>query len=190
VMSEKKINPLLGKINTSTKVIGLKVSDFIKQGWNFIRSTAIGIALGIMPGLGGGPANLIAYATAKNQSKHPDQFGKGNPAGVVASESANNAVIGGALIPLIALGIPGDVVTALLLGGLMVHGIAPGPLFITQHTDIVYGVFVALIIANIAMIIFLLFGMRIFVKILSIPKHILFPIIIVLCGVGAFAENS
>jgi putative tricarboxylic transport membrane protein len=89
-----------------------------------------------------------------------------------------------------ALGIPGDTVTAMLLGGLIIHGIQPGPLFFSQNTDIVYGIFAALIIANIAMIAILFFGMRFFIKILSIPRHLLLPIIVVLCAVGAFAENN
>ncbi|EDL65579.1 tripartite tricarboxylate transporter permease [Bacillus sp. SG-1] len=189
--AEKKINPSLSKkVNHKVKGFGYKITEFVGQWWNFLRSSLIGIGIGILPGLGGGPANLIAYATAKNQSKHPEQFGKGAPDGVVASESANNASVGGALIPLMALGIPGDTVTAMLLGGLMMHGLQPGPLFFTQNVDIVYGIFAALIIANIAMIIFLFSGMRVFIKLLSIPKHILFPIIIVLCVVGAFGVNN
>ncbi|MFB5663646.1 tripartite tricarboxylate transporter permease [Alteribacillus sp. HJP-4] len=190
-ISEKKINPLsTQKLTYKIKGIGFSLSVLFKQGWNFLRSSVIGVAVGILPGIGGGTANIIAYATAKNQSKHPEQFGKGTTDGVVASESSNNAAVGGALVPLMALGIPGDTVTAMLLGGLIIHGLQPGPLFFTQNTDIVYGIFAALIIANIAMVIFLFLGMKYFVKILSVPKHMLLPIIVVLCAVGAFAENN
>ncbi|MBU8906471.1 tripartite tricarboxylate transporter permease [Desertibacillus haloalkaliphilus] len=188
--SESKVNPLVKKISYKIKGFGFSVAEFFKQGWNFFRSAFIGIAIGILPGIGGGTANIIAYATAKNQSKHPEEFGKGTPEGVVASESSNNAAVGGALVPLMALGIPGDTVTAMLLGGLVIHGIQPGPLFFTSNTDIVYGIFAALIIANIAMLVFLFLGMRFFVKLLSIPKHILLPIILVLCVVGAFGVNN
>ncbi|MDT8862144.1 tripartite tricarboxylate transporter permease [Alkalihalobacillus sp. MEB130] len=190
-IAENKINPLSKKIVVDKiKGFGFTLKEFFKQSWNFLRSSIIGISIGILPGIGGGTANIVAYATAKNQSKNPEKFGKGTPDGVVASESANNAAVGGALVPLMALGIPGDTVTAMLIGGLVIHGIQPGPLFFSQNVDIVYGIFAALIIANIAMIIFLFFGMRFFIKILSIPRHVLLPIIIVLCAVGAFAENN
>ncbi|SDH86013.1 tripartite tricarboxylate transporter permease [Alteribacillus bidgolensis] len=190
-ISENKINSLSKKISIDkVKGFGFSLKEFANQFWNFLRSSFIGIGIGILLGIGGGTGNIVAYATAKNQSKTPEKFGKGTPEGVVASESANNAAVGGALVPLMALGIPGDTVTAMLIGGLVIHGIQPGPLFFSQNTDIVYGIFAALIIANIAMIIFLFYGMKIFIKILSIPRHLLLPIIIVLCAVGAFAENN
>ncbi|MFC5712396.1 tripartite tricarboxylate transporter permease [Thalassorhabdus alkalitolerans] len=190
-ISEKKINPMgQKKLTHKIKGFGFSVAEFFKQGWNFLRSAVIGVAVGILPGIGGGTANIIAYATAKNQSKTPEKFGKGFSDGVVASESSNNAAVGGALVPLMALGIPGDTVTAMLLGGLIIHGLQPGPIFFAQNTDIVYGIFAALIIANIAMMLFLFLGMKFFVRILSIHKHILLPIIVVLCAVGAFAENN
>src|SRR5699024_5142177 len=127
--------------------------------WNFLRSTLMGLGIGILPGIGGGTANIIAYATAKNVSKTPEEFGKGHPGGVVASESPNNAAIGGALVPLISLGIPGDTVTAMLLGRLVLHGLQPGPMLIQYHGDVVYRIFAALIIANILMALFLFLGM-------------------------------
>lgn len=189
--AEKKINPLSKSIPVEkVERVGFFIRQFPKNFKNWLRSSVIGTAIGILPGIGGGTANIVAYATAKNQSKNPESFGKGTPDGVVASESSNNAAVGGALVPLMALGIPGDTVTAMLLGGLIIHGIQPGPLFFAQNTDVVYGIFAALIIANIVMVVFLLFGMRFFVKILSVPRHILLPIIIVLCCVGAFAENN
>jgi putative tricarboxylic transport membrane protein len=172
------------------KGFGFSVKDFFKQGWNGLRSSLIGIGIGILPGIGGGTANIIAYVTAKNQSKKPDEFGKGIPDGVVASESANNAAVGGALVPLISLGIPGDTVTALLLGGLILHGLSPGPLLIENNGDVVYGIFAALIIANFFMIAMLFWGMRVFTKVLSIPQYILLPIILVLCVVGAIGVNN
>lgn len=139
-----------------------------------------------MPGIGGGTANLIAYAAAKNSSKKPEEYGKGTPGGVVASETSNNAAIGGALIPLMSLGIPGDTVTAMLLGGLVLHGLQPGPLLIQNNASVVYGIFAALLIANVFMAVLLFLGMRGFVRLLSIPQYILLPIIMILCVVGAY----
>ena len=120
----------------------------------------------------------------------PEKFGTGIIDGVVASESANNATIGGAMIPLLTLGIPGDAATAMLLGGLIVHGVQPGPLLFTTHPDVVYGVFAAMVVASILMILVQMFGLRLFAKVLKVPKYYLMPIIIVLCVVGAFALNN
>lgn len=172
------------------KGFGFSVKDFFKQGWNGLRSAIIGIGIGILPGIGGGTANIIAYVTAKNQSKKPEEFGTGIPDGIVASETSNNAAVGGALIPLISLGIPGDTVTALLLGGLILHGLSPGPLLMENNGDVVYGIFAALIIANFFMIGMLYWGMKVFTKVLSIPQYILLPIILVLCVVGAIGVNN
>ena len=189
VNAEKKV-----KDNQSTRLkkinYRVKMKEYFEQKWNFLRSTLLGLGIGILPGIGGGTANIIAYATTKNLSKNPEEFGKGNPAGIVASESSNNAAIGGALVPLISLGIPGDTVTAMLLGGLVLHGLQPGPMLIQNSGDVVYGIFAALIIANILMAIFLFLGMRGFVRLLSIPQAILLPIILALCVVGAFGVNN
>ncbi len=172
------------------KGFGFSLKEFVQQLFNLFRSSVIGTGIGILPGIGGATSNIIAYITAKNQSKHPEKFGTGIMDGIVASESANNASVGGALVPLLPLGIPGDTVTAMLLGGLMIHGIRPGPLLFTTNGPIVYSIFAALIVANFAMIALGFFGMRGFVRLLSIPKHILFPIIMVLCVVGAYAANN
>jgi len=189
VNAEKKV-----KDNQSTRLkkisYRVKMKEYFEQRWNFLRSTLLGLGIGILPGIGGGTANIIAYATTKNLSKNPEKFGKGHPAGIVASESSNNAAIGGALVPLISLGIPGDTVTAMLLGGLVLHGLQPGPMLIQNSGDIVYGIFAALIIANILMAVFLFLGMRGFVRLLSIPQAILLPIILALCVVGAFGVNN
>jgi len=189
LLAEKKVK---NSLNAQLKKVSYKVSlkEYLEQGWNFLRSSIIGIAIGILPGIGGGTSNIISYVAAKNSSKKPETFGKGNPAGVVASESANNASVGGALVPLISLGIPGDTVTAMLLGGLVLHGLQPGPLLIQNSGDVVYGIFAALLIANVFMILFLFLGMKGFIRLLSIPHHILMPVIIALCVVGAFGVNN
>jgi putative tricarboxylic transport membrane protein len=178
--------PLLVRI----KGFGFSMTEFLGQIPNAIRSSLIGICIGILPGIGAGTSNIISYIAAKKRSKTPEKFGKGTIEGVVASESANNAGIGGAMIPLLTLGIPGDAVTAILLGGLMIHGIQPGPmLFITQG-PLVYTIFAALVVAAIMMLILEFVGLRLFIKLLAIPKHILLPIILVLCAVGAFGLAS
>jgi putative tricarboxylic transport membrane protein len=176
--------------NYSLKGFGFSLGEFVGQIWNMIRSAAIGLGIGILPGIGGGTANILAYLTAKNQSKHPEKFGTGIMDGVVASEASNNAAIGGAMIPLLTLGIPGDTVTAMLLGGLMIHGLTPGPLLFQNSGKIVYGIFAALLVANLVMLIMEFYGLRVFVKLLRIPKHILLPVILALCVVGAYGLNN
>jgi len=172
------------------KGFGFSLKEFELQLFNMFRSSVIGTGIGILPGIGGSTSNLISYITAKNQSKHPEKFGTGIMDGIVASEAANNASVGGALIPLLTLGIPGDTVTAMLLGGLMIQGIRPGPLLFTTNGPIVYSIFAALIVANVAMLVMEFLAMRGFVRLLSVPKHILFPIIMILCVVGAYATNN
>ena len=179
-------------LKVDLKKISYKVSfkEYFAQKWNFLRSSLIGLGIGILPGIGGGTANLIAYAAAKNSSKSEKKYGDGNPGGVVASETSNNAAIGGALVPLVSLGIPGDTVTAMLLGGLVLHGLQPGPLLIQNNGDVVYGIFAALLIANVFMALLLFLGMKGFIRLLSIPQHILLPIILMLCVVGAYGVNN
>lgn len=172
------------------KGFGFSMAEFLSQKWNALRSALIGTGIGILPGIGGSTAGILSYVAAKKASKHPEEFGTGIIDGVVASETSNNAVIGGALIPLLTLGIPGDGVTAMLLGAFMIHGLTPGPLLFTTSGDIVYGIFAACIVANVLMLILELAGMRYFIKLLSIPKYILMPIILVLCTVGAFGVNN
>ncbi|RGY98370.1 tripartite tricarboxylate transporter permease [Clostridium sp. AM58-1XD] len=173
-----------------TRGFGFSVKEGVGQIPNAVRSALIGLGIGILPGLGGSTSNLIAYTVAKNQSKHPEKFGTGIIDGVVATETSNNASVGGAMIPLLTLGIPGDMATAMLLGGLMIHGLVPGPLLFKQEPVFVYGIFAAMLIANVVMLFEEFFGLRAFVMMLRTPKHILLPIIFVLCIVGAFGLNS
>ena len=172
------------------KGFGFSLAEFFGQMKNAVRSALIGIGIGILPGIGGGTSNIVSYTIAKNQSKYPEKFGTGIIDGVVASETANNATIGGAMIPLLTLGIPGDTATAMLLGGFMIHGIQPGPLLFESHGDVVYGVFTAMILSSFFMLIWSLGAMRLFIRILKVPKNYLFPIIVVLCSVGAFALDN
>ncbi|MEO1109688.1 MAG: tripartite tricarboxylate transporter permease [Pseudomonadota bacterium] len=163
----------------------------IKGQWvNAVRSGAIGIGVGILPGIGAGTSNLLSYLAAKNSSKTPEKFGTGIPDGIIASETANNAGIGAAMIPLVTLGIPGDTVTAMLLGGFLIHGIQPGPLLFANNGALVYSIFVALLVASVVMLCLLYFGVRGFVAMLAIPKHYLLSVVMVMCFVGSFAVNN
>ena len=172
------------------KGIGVTVKEFKEQFGNMIRSAAIGIGIGILPGIGGGTSNMVAYMVAKNSSKTPEKFGTGYIGGIIASETSNNASIGGALIPLLTLGIPGDTATAMLLGAFMMKGISTGPLMFTTNGALVYGIFAAVIVATFAMLIFEYGGMRFFVKVLSVPRWLLLSIVMALCCVGAYGTNN
>ena len=176
--------------NVKVKGFGFSLKEFISQIPNAIRSSIIGLGIGILPGIGGGISCMLSYTAAKNSSKTPEKYGTGIIDGVVASETANNAGIGGAMIPLLTLGIPGDPATAMLLGGLMVHSISPGPLIFDKNGIVVYGVFTAMMIAAIAMLILELFGMKIFMNVLKVPKYYLLPLIVTLCMVGAFGNSN
>lgn len=176
--------------NVKIKGFGFSLSEFFSQIRNAIRSSIIGLVVGILPGIGGGISCMLSYTAAKNASKTPDKFGTGVIDGVVASETANNAGIGGAMIPLLTLGIPGDAATAMLLGGLMVHSVSPGPLIFDKNGVIVYGIFMAMIIASIAMLILELFGIKLFMNVLKVPKNYLLPLIVTLCVVGAFGNTN
>jgi putative tricarboxylic transport membrane protein len=170
--------------------LGFSFAEFKSQIANFIRSALIGLGIGILPGIGGATANVLAYAVAKNSSKYPEKFGTGIIDGVVASESSNNASISGAMIPLLSLGIPGDGTTALLLGGLTLQGITAGPLFFTKNIDLAYLIYAAMIVASFMMLIMEFVGMKIFVKLLSIPLYVLLPIIMVICAFGSFTATN
>lgn len=163
---------------------------FMRQGVNMVRSSVIGVATGIVPALGGSVGALIAYDQTKRFSKHRANFGKGEPEGVVASESANNGVTGGALIPLLTLGIPGDTVTAMLLGGLTIHGVQPGPRLFETSGDIVWNILASVLLANLAIIIIGAIGFRLFIKVLDVPRHLLAPALFVLAVVGTYSLSN
>lgn len=173
-------------------VEGEKVTarEMIGQTWNMVRSWVIGFFIGILPSIGSGTSNIVSYMAAKSQSKHPEEFGKGCLEGVIAPQAAACAGTGGELTVLMTLGIPGDAITAMLLGGLILHGLTPGPLMFVTNGDVVYSIFVSLAIANIFTFVLLEFGTKLFVKALSVPPNYLYPIILVLCGLGAFGDRN
>lgn len=169
---------------------GITWQEFKEQTWNMIRSALIGVFVGILPGLGANTSSMFAYSLAQSQSKHPEKFGTGIIDGVVASETANNANTGGAMITMLALGIPGNTPTALLIAALTVQGINCGPLVFTKYGTLVYAIFTAFALANLFMLIFERGGVKFFVRLLDLPKWALYPIIIVLCMVGAFSDRN
>jgi putative tricarboxylic transport membrane protein len=149
-----------------------------------------GAFLGILPGAGGPIAAFISYDYAKRFSRNKDRFGKGCVEGIAAPESANNAVTGGALIPMMTLGIPGDPVTAILIGALLVHGLAPGPLLFMERGDFAYTVIFSFMWANFFNLAIALAGVRLLVKLLAIPKALLMPTIALLCVIGSYALRN
>lgn len=153
------------------------------------RGSIIGTIIGIIPGTGSGTASWIAYNEARRASPTPEKFGTGYMPGIAATESANNAVCAAALIPLLALGIPGDVVTAVLMGGLMIQGLAPGPMLFQTNPDVVVGIFGGTFIATIFMFIFGMALIPVFSRILMVPRRMLSISIVIFCFIGSFAIN-
>lgn len=172
---------------SNLKNISMSRTELRRSRGNFLRSGIIGVLIGILPGIGGTLANFVAYDQAKKHAPRPDTFGTGDIQGIVASETANNAVIGGTLIPLLVLGIPGDAVTAVLLGGLQLHGIEPGPLLMRDNPQLLYGIFAYFLVASLFMFVLMFAaGARIFPMILRISKTWLLPVVIMASLVGCY----
>jgi putative tricarboxylic transport membrane protein len=169
---------------------GIEFKEIWVNKFNMLRSAIIGVIVGIIPATGVGTASYIAYSEAKRRSSTPELYGKGVLEGIAATETANNAVTGGALIPLLTLGVPGDLVTAIMLGALMIQGLVPGPMLFQEKPVIVYSIFSALAISNILMLIMGLMAVRPLAKVLLVPMNILMPVVIVLCVVGGFSVNN
>lgn len=177
------------------KVIQLKkimpdLQEFVNAKWIILRGSVIGLIIGALPGIGPTIPSWLSYAETRRTSKNPEEYGQGVLDGVIASECANNAVPGGALIPLLTLGVPGDSVTAVLLAALMIQGLAPGPMFITNNTQLFGIMLFALIFANFFMLALGLAGARFFPYILKVSSQILMPTVIVLAVLGGFATNN
>lgn len=182
----------------SIKPVKQKV-DKIVPGWKNIirylplslRTSLLGTFVGALPGTGGDIAALMAYDHAKRSTKNPETpFGEGAIEGLVACESANNAAVGGACIPMLTMGIPGDAVTAIMLGAMYIHGLNPGPLLMNESADVFWYIIGAMFVGNIFLLIFGFTGIKLFTKVVEVPKHILMPIIIILSVVGAFSINN
>ncbi|MCI8423079.1 MAG: tripartite tricarboxylate transporter permease [Lawsonibacter sp.] len=168
---------------------GISLREYFSHWLLIVKSFFIGLWIGFLPGLGAGLANLVAYAQAKTSSKTPEKFGTGWDEGIIASETSNNAAIGGAIIPMVALGIPGDTATAMLIGGLMIHGIDAGPLLMTNNPELVYCFFGVLLLGAALVLVLQFFGMRSFPYILRTPVCYLYSAILIICVVGAYSDS-
>ena len=155
-----------------------------------LMSSIIGVLVGIIPGTGASEASWFSYNTAKNLSKHPEEFGHGSVEGIAAAESANNAVTGATLIPLLTLGIPGDGTVAIMLSALMINGLNPGLSLFTTDGDIMYAIMLGLVLVNLFMFLQGKFLTSLFAKVVSIPQEILTPIIVIFCFAGAYSVNE
>ncbi len=155
-----------------------------------VRGSLIGVALGAIPGIGATAASFLSYGTAKRASKFSDNFGRGEVEGVAAAESGNNGVAGATLIPLLALGIPGDVVTAVILGAFMLQGLTPGPLMFQENITMIYALFAGIVIASGFLFLMGSFAIRYFARIADIPRHVLMPLVLLFCVFGSYAVQN
>jgi putative tricarboxylic transport membrane protein len=161
--------------------------EWRRQFGNLLRSSLIGSWIGVLPGIGANIGSTVAYGASRHFSKQPEKFGKGSDDGIVASESANNATVGGALIPLVALGIPGSVIDAILLGALVIHGLQPGPLLFKNHPETVATVVTGYLIANLVMAVLMWLGARWMARLTRVPQWLLMPVILYFCVLGSYA---
>lgn len=168
----------------------LSFSDFLRHAINMIRSSVIGTWIGILPGIGANIGSVTAYTVARNLSDTPEEFGTGHEPGIVSAEAANNATVGGALIPLVSMGLPGSVVEAVLLGALIIHGLQPGPRLFTDSPGIVYTIMGAMFLANIVMAVVMARSMKFLARLTVIRREYLLPVILTFCVVGSFALST
>lgn len=186
----KGFDPLPEVDTKSIKGLGITFQEIKSNLVNIIRSWVIGLGIGFLPGMGAGLSNLVAYSSAKNASKTSELFGKGNPEGVWASEVSNNAAIGGSMIPMAALGIPGDSTTALLIGALTIHGLEMGPMVFRNSGNIVYLMFFVVALCAIVCLILQALGMRVFPLILKVPYHYMYPALLIISFISAYVDSS
>ena len=189
LIQSKRVNE---KINAMTmKAVLLPSLIDYKRIWKTIlRSCGIGTFIGVLPAEGATVASMIGYAEAKRWSKNPEEFGKGSVEGIAGAEAANNAATGGAMVPTMVLGIPGSGTTAIILVGLMVHGLRPGPYLFTEQVDKVYSIFGAMFLANLMFLFMGLYAAKIFARISLVPSAILWPIVFCLSIIGAYALSN
>ncbi len=183
---EKTVKAALKKI--SGKMPAVKEMWKIKRA--ILQSSVLGTVIGVVPGAGATIAAFISYNEAKRASKHPEEFGKGSLEGVAASGAATSGSVGGALVPLLTLGIPGSAATAVLIGALMMHGLTPGPELFKDKAPIVYGLFASLFIAYFVMLFLGIIGNQLWIKIISAPKAVLNPVILAIAFIGSYAVGN
>lgn len=190
VTFSKGFTPMPEVDGKGLKGFGLTVKDFTEEAGNIIRSFLIGLGIGFLPGMGSGLSNLVAYSSAKNASKHPEEYGHGAPGGIWAPEVANNASIGGAMIPMAALGIPGDSTTALLIGALTIHGLEMGPMVFKNSGNVVYLMFFTVMVVAVVVLLMQFIGKRWFPYILKVPSHFMYPALLIICLASAYVDSG
>lgn len=168
----------------------LKLSVWGRQWFNMLRSSLIGTWIGILPGVGASVGSIVSYTVAKNASKTPEKFGTGFEDGIIAAETANNATIGGALIPLVTLGIPGSTVDAILIGALLLHNLQPGPMLFVSHPLLIYVIIASCLIANIVMYFMMTCMCKKIARLATVPVHLLLPPIVLCCLLGSLAIHN
>ncbi|MGB7302615.1 MAG: tripartite tricarboxylate transporter permease [Burkholderiaceae bacterium] len=157
---------------------------------SILRGTAIGTVVGILPGLGASVASFLSYGAAKRAAKDPSRFGKGALEGVAAAESADNAVVPSSLVPLFAIGIPGSVIAAILIGAFIVQGVTPGPLMFTEQKELVFGIYISMLLASLLLLIIGFFGQRIFAQVVRVPMRYVIPVVVFFCSMGAYLQGN
>jgi putative tricarboxylic transport membrane protein len=166
-----------------------RIREVLTHWKHILRSGVIGVVVGVIPGVGEDVASWVSYDFAKRSSKHPEQFGKGSREGLLAAETGDNACIGGAIIPVLSLAVPGSAPAAVLLGALWLHGVRPGPLLMIESPSYIWEITAMLILAAAASLLISLAGVRLQIKVLLVPRPVLMPIVFVLCVIGSFAIN-
>jgi putative tricarboxylic transport membrane protein len=190
VGAENVVNMSILKASYRIRDVWPTAVDWARSRWALVRGTVLGFFIGILPGAGSTIASFLAYAVERKLSRHPEQFGKGAIEGVAAPESANNSASAGAMVPLLALGIPGSGTTAVLLGGLMMWGLRPGPLLFEKNPDFVWGLIASMYIGNVMLVVLNIAFIPAFVWALRVPYTIMMPLIILLCVIGTYALNN
>ena len=169
---------------------GVRFRDMLAYWRTLARGSVVGVVLGVIPGLGATPAAFLSYSEARRNSDRPDSFGRGNPEGVVAAETGNSSVGSATMIPLLALGIPGDVVTAVILGAFMIHGLTPGPLMFQEHITVIYALFIGLMAGSLFLLVVGRLAIPILGKLVNIRPSLLLPGVLVMCVYGSYAVNN
>jgi len=187
----RKVLMEMGETRANIRIEHRKAAATVLRHWtNLVRSSLIGVFVGILPAAGGSISNILAYDQAKKAAADPKSFGTGVEDGIIAPESANNATAGGALITMMALGIPGDIVTAIMLGALLIHDITPSPKFIVEQPVLAYSLFMSYFLANFIVLALQSVTLRLFVLITKVAMYVLCAVIVVYCGIGIFALSN
>jgi len=168
----------------------LSLPEIRKISPSVLRGSLVGTFIGLLPGLGATLASFLSYTWVRRASKTPEAFGKGAPEGVAAAESADNATVPAALIPVFAIGVPGSLSTALLMGAFMMHGLTPGPFLFKESGDVVFSIYIGMILASAALLVVGFFGQRIFSLVIRVRESVILPVIVFLCVVGAYMEGG